>query len=121
MGTSKPMQQNIFIIGARGNVGSTLVRQIYNKRDTDASIHANPTRVVGLASATSCLVSKKGISKKAAFEFLSDTARAGARSLEDIVPWAQKNFRDLVFVDVTALNAPMISLHTRIIEKTPFS
>ena len=116
------MPQNVFIIGATGKVGSTLTRQIYNKGDTKFSLHANPTRIVGLASSSSLVFSRKGISQTAAFDFLN-TKKGSAQyhNLEELLVLARKNFKDLVFVDMTALREPMTEFHKKIIRETRYS
>lgn len=101
------MIQYIFIIGATGKVGSTLVRQILEKKDGDFRIRQNPTRIVGLASKTHYQFSKDGLSKKECLNFIK---REGAfreyDSMEDIlvrVKEAGYGFeRKLIFVDATA-------------------
>ena len=65
------MFQDVFIIGATGKVGSTLVRQILEKRDTDTSLHANPTRIVGVASRDNFVYSPRGLSPSQAYSFAS--------------------------------------------------
>jgi homoserine dehydrogenase len=42
------MFQNVAVIGT-GNVGGSVVRQVFNKGDNDSTANANPTRIVGLA------------------------------------------------------------------------
>lgn len=114
------MYQNIFILGATGKVGSTLLRQVFDMGDTDPRLHANPTRIVGLASSSSVVFSKKGIGRKAAFEFVRNKKGATYKDLNGLLTLA-KNSDDLVFVDVTALNEPMIAFHKNVIGKTPHS
>ncbi|OGG79129.1 hypothetical protein A3A39_00715 [Candidatus Kaiserbacteria bacterium RIFCSPLOWO2_01_FULL_54_13] len=115
------MYQNVFIIGATGKVGSTLVHQIYEKGDTSRSIHVNPTRIVGLASSSSVAFSKKGIGKKEALKFLKTKNGISYNRLDELIALARTNRDHLVFVDVTALKEPMIEFHKKVISKTPFS
>ena len=49
------MIQDVFIIGATGNVGTELVKQIFEDDDTSTVRHPNPTRIVGVASSESFL------------------------------------------------------------------
>ena len=120
------MIQDVFIIGATGKVGRTLVKQIFERGDTDSRRHVNPTRIVGLASSTHTIYSSSGISKKEAYSFANrgngDANKYG--SLFDLLEMAKSGFRDrkstFVFVDVTALNESMTQFHLHVIENTPY-
>src|SRR3989344_686200 len=91
------MHQRIFIIGATGKVGSTLTRQIYQKGDIDASLHVNPTRVVGLASSSSLVFSRKGIPQKTAFNFLkTKKGHSSYNNLTELITLVRKNCDNLV-------------------------
>src|SRR3989338_11421932 len=79
------MRQNVFIIGATGKVGAALVRQIYERGDTDTSLHANPTRVVGLASSSSYIYSDRGIRQTDAANFVKPKRGRLYDSLGDFV------------------------------------
>ncbi len=121
------MIQDIYIIGATGNVGSELVKQIFEKGDTDSGLHANPTRVVGLASSTHTLYLPKGISQDQAYNFINrnyDEAQP-YRNLGELLHGARYGYRDeetmLVFVDATAINEPMTEFHLQVIRETPYS
>ena len=120
------MIQDVYIIGATGKVGKTLVRQIFEWGDTDAAKHLNPTRIVGLASSSRTIYSPDGISSKEAFSFTNrETANAGRyENLFDILNLAKSGFKNdkssLVFVDVTALHEPMSKFHLHVMEKTPY-
>src|SRR3989338_6340683 len=109
------MRQNVFIIGATGKVGATLVRQIYERGDTDTSLHANPTRVVGLASSSSYIYSDRGIRHKDALKFIATKNGHSYNGLDDLVSLVKKRRDDLIFVDATALNEPMLAFHKKII------
>jgi len=113
--------QDVFIIGATGKVGSTLLRQIFENRDTDPRRHSNPTRVVGLASSSSVLLSPKGLTKKEAFDFLKKKNGLTYRTLDELIGHVRKKHRELVFVDVTALNEAMTAFHRKIIGGTSYS
>ena len=63
------MIQDVFIIGATGKVGKTVVRQIFERGDTDLRMHLNPTRVVGLASSADFIYSSDGLAKNEAYSF----------------------------------------------------
>lgn len=121
------MIQDLYIVGATGNVGSTLVKQIFEKGDTDPARHANPTRIVGLASSKHALYLPDGIGSQQAFAF-ADKKCDGAgeyNNLGELLQTARYGPRDektmLVFVDVTALKEQMIEFHHEVISKTPYS
>lgn len=120
------MIQDIFVIGATGKVGKTLVKQIFEKGDTDANIHVNPTRVVGLASSNDVIYSPKGISTQEALSFTEKNYKNTKeyKHLNEFVDIIQHSIRhersQLVFVDVTPINEPMTEFHLRVIEETPY-
>lgn len=120
------MIQDIFIIGATGKVGKTLVRQIFENADTEARFHPNPTRVIGLASSKNYIFSQKGLSKSMSYEFAEKRLPDSRpyNNLNELLKIAsgnrQENDSTLAFVDVTALNKPMIDFHLKIINETPF-
>lgn len=125
------MFQDVFVLGARGKVGSTLVRQIYDKGDTDTNLHSNPTRVVGLVDQDSphlsLLFNQEGISQRGAEEFI---AREGSypkfESLNDLLDFVVANYhlsngeKMLSFADVTNARKEMGEFHLRTIRETPF-
>lgn len=120
------MIQDVFIIGATGKVGRTLVEHIIKKGDTDATIHANPTRIVGLASSKHFVYSPNGISQQQAYNFISrlpDNAKPYAEltELSEAVNGYPNNESSLVFVDVTAVNEPMTRFHLHVIRQTSHS
>lgn len=111
------MTQYIFIIGATGNVGRTLVSQIFGKGDNDFKIHHNPTKIVGLASSSHYLFLRDGISKENCFKFTERTAPSEEYgTLDDLLAVAKEagyGFeRRLIFADVTA--ADTLDFHLRI-------
>ncbi len=115
------MIQYIFIIGATGKVGSTLVRQILEKKDGDFRIRKNPTRIVGLASQRHYLFSKDGLSRKECLQFIKkEAAPKEYRSMDDIlvrVKEAGYGFeRKLIFVDVTAATT-FTDFHLRVCDE----
>mgnify|MGYP001574927211 CR=1 FL=1 len=120
------MIQDVYIIGATGKVGRELVKQIFEKGDTDPARHLNPTRVVGLASSTHTLYLPQGISQEQASAFAkkdyAGTQKYGR--LEELLERARYGLRGeestLVFVDATALNEPMTQFHLKVIEQTPY-
>lgn len=119
------MIQDVFIIGATGKVGRTLVKQIFEKGDTDAKLHANPTRIVGLASSRKVMHSQNGISRNDAINFSERTHKNSCNykhlnELIDIIKY-RKQENQLVFIDVTPINEPMTDFHLHVMEKTPYS
>ena len=120
------MIQDVFIIGATGKVGRTLVRQIFEKGDADIERHANPTRIIGLASSSSLLYSQNGISKEDAINFSEKKydGSAAYKKLKELLEIVERSARDgktnLVFVDVTSINMPMTEFHLHVIEETPY-
>lgn len=120
------MIQDLYIVGATGNVGSTLVKQIFEKGDTNSTRHLNPTRVVGLASSSHTLYLPHGISQEQAFAFAGKDYKGAERysHLGELLERAGYGLRGeestLVFVDTTALNEPMIQFHLQVIEQTHY-
>ncbi|MBI4209939.1 MAG: hypothetical protein HY544_00325 [Candidatus Diapherotrites archaeon] len=116
------MIQDVFIIGATGNVGSTLVRQIIERRDADAKLHNNPTRIVGLASNKSLAYSSRGIGPKEALSFSAGAIVGKPLPLPEILSLALGGgHENLAFVDVTALKDEMLGFHKKVIGKTGFT
>ncbi len=118
------MIQDLFIIGATGKVGKTLVSQIIEKKDMDASIHANPTRIVGLASSTHFVFEPKSIKPTQAYDFSNRRYHNSIsyHNLDEILDAVgNRNESSLVFVDATALNEPMTKFHLYIIRDTSYS
>ena len=118
------MTQDVYIIGATGTVGSELVRQVFEKGDTDPA-RPNPTRVVGLASSTHTLYSAKGLTPEQSLAFAGGS-HANSRAYRDLneLLGVGSNGRTteenvLAFVDATALNEPMAQFHSYVIEETP--
>lgn len=120
------MIQDVYVMGATGRVGSEVVRQIFEKGDTDPTRHTNPTRIVGLASSTHTLYISQGISPEQAFNFTkkdykgAETYGKYGELLEKARYGLRNDESQLVFVDVTALNEPMTQFHLQIIGQTPY-
>ncbi len=118
------MIQDVFIIGATGNVGSTLVRQIVDRKDTDPGLHKNPTRIVGLASKESCIYRPEGIGANDALAFagrkLSGERPASPEGMLSMVSGHGSADSRLVFVDATSLKGEMMAFHKKIIRETLF-
>ncbi|MAG39978.1 hypothetical protein CMI41_03350 [Candidatus Pacearchaeota archaeon] len=115
------MIQDVFIIGATGGVGKTLVKQIFEKGDTDPNLHKNPTRVIGLASSSSFAHDPYGLSERKRDEFYSRSCGSNY-SLNDLLKAVSKEGRDsnLSFVDVTSVGQEMVDFHRSVINETPY-
>ncbi len=122
------MLQDLFIIGATGRVGKTLVQQIFDKKDNDSSLHENPTRIVALTShsSSSFIYNPKGISHKRALEF--QRTKLGFHPSHPNV-WLEKVCQDynpndeskrITFVDVSIGQKDMLDFHSKVIEGTPY-
>lgn len=117
------MIQDVFILGATGKVGRTLVSQIFENGDTNYLIHENPTRIVGIASSTRFIYNfEKGISLESTMRFNNGSAGVSIKGLRDIFS-AFREYRSdlgkqLTVVDATGCANEMIDLHLRIIEGT---
>jgi len=118
------MAQDLFIIGATGKVGSTLVRQILTEGDTDALKHTNPTRIVGLASSKNYIYNPDGISNSECYEFARGNSSKGKNytNLSQILEEVKKLHRNgsLVFADVTSAGKEMTKFHLEVIRNTNF-
>jgi len=112
------MIQDVFIIGATGKVGKTLVSQIFEKGDTDKRKHKNPTRIIGLASSKSFIHSKHGLSEDICKSFSKKESEGSSYGSPDDLLGIQ--FDDnVVFVDATANREEMKDFHLKVIEETP--
>ena len=121
-------KQDVFIIGATGNVGRTLVRQIFERGDTDNGRHANPTRIVGLASSRKFVFSSYGLTEALCYGF-ADKKEEGIEcrayaNLDEILRTVIDGYRGAqetcAFVDVTAVNEAMLGFHQNVINNTSF-
>ena len=110
------MIQDVFIIGATGKVGRTLVSQINGKGDADQDAHANPTRIVGLASSKEFAFSQNGLPLTGG-RIPNPTEYHGLGELLKAAECCKSN---MVFVDATALNEPMTEFHLNVIQNTPY-
>ena len=112
--------QNIFILGATGNVGRELVRQIVENPDCDPSRHPNPTRIVGLASRTKgYFYLQEGIRNRFAKEF-SEGMWEGPK-YEGPFGLLKILREETVFVDVTDDKVELPAFHLHVIGHTEHS
>jgi aspartokinase/homoserine dehydrogenase 1 len=118
------MIQDVFIIGAAGNVGKQVVRQILESNDCNPEVHDNPTRIVGLGRLGEHVFHPKGISEENSFAFIEGAGDVKKHeSLSDIlkeVLAAYTGDSSLVFIDVTAGKDALEAFHKEVIETTPF-
>lgn len=115
------MIQDVVIMGSTGKVGNTLINQILGADGVNPLNRKSPVRIIGLASSTHFLYLPEGISKQQTARFIGKDYTNIPRlyNLEELIDEARNhhpNSSRLVFVDVTALNDPMTSLHLKINE-----
>jgi homoserine dehydrogenase len=119
------MIQDLFIMGATGKVGRTLVNQIIEKKDIDPNVHANPTRIVGLASSKDFVFSPKGLAPSESYDFVNKCHEYKECSdFDELISLANNDYKHdestLVFIDVTALNEAMTKFHLKVLKESPF-
>ncbi len=110
------MVERVIIIGATGNVGRTLVRQMVEK--DMGSMHRNPTVIVGMASREEFAFERDGIPPEKALAFAErksigkDTHSSNV--FEDIFNMIKGCWEPFRVIDVTA-SKEILDLHLRII------
>ena len=120
------MHQNIFIIGATGQVGRTLIKQVV--KNDSAENHVNPTRIIGLASRDKVILNTGGMNAAQLLE-MSATREGVLRALSsgkdiksmiDISNMANDRGLngEVVFVDVTADTERALEFHQHVITQT---
>ena len=123
------MRQNVVVIGATGQVGRELLKQVAASDVPELSIHENPTVVVGLLDSKHFSINLGGFSKELLEDFGSTNKKVaavmGACELPPGgiigVPDMMRTLgyhQDLVYVDATALNEDARDLHLKIISET---
>jgi aspartokinase/homoserine dehydrogenase 1 len=110
--------QNVFIMGATGNIGQALISQIYDYKDHKKELHANPTRIVGLACRSRIEYNASGFSEDYARSF-----RGTGKGQDDLDPIkgfvSQSGLEEkIIFIDVTAAGDEMTELHKQIMQET---
>lgn len=110
--------QNIFIMGATGNIGKSLISQIYDCKDHKKILHSNPTRIVGLACRSRIEYNAEGFSEKYAKSFRG--TGKGRDTLDVIRSFVSRSELEekIIFVDVTAVGDEMTGLHRQIMQET---
>ena len=119
------MHQNVFVIGATGNVGRATLEQMIRRGDTDERLHQNPTRIVGVASSKSFIYMPEGMPDEAVVCFSRKEVEGRRYPLHGhriFIEEALRNRPDgtFVFVDVTALKKDMLEFHKAVISETTF-
>ncbi len=118
--------QNVFILGATGQVGTEVVKQIvaYDGMNHE---HRNPTHIIGIADSTNFILSIGGvavpevISQDSLKNLLLQNEESNWYSLhKEILNAVKKSWMEweVIFVDVTAEGQQMIDFHTAVIENT---
>jgi homoserine dehydrogenase len=124
--------QNVFIIGATGNIGSELVRQILEKDSPQLGEHKNPTRIVGVANSKGYLFNPGGITmlhdipesqlnqdnfKTYLKDLLEPEILRKENGLSDLLTETNKAGMDgeLIFVDTTDGNEELFKFHRQVI------
>lgn len=118
------MIQNVFLIGP-GNIGRAFLSRVIEKDLEECKNHINPTRIVGIANSTGFIFSENGIptetltkiseSQKLSKQII-ESKGAKFSNLQELIQRAQRSsMRDVVFVDSTSLEEPMIEFHKSII------
>ncbi len=106
------MVKSVFIIGATGMIGSELTSQIVHI-DED-------TRIVGVASSTDYLFSRRGIDGDTALGFSQRKVQGKPYgSLENLLDVAANGSGHITFVDATGENRPMTDFQLAVIQHTP--
>jgi len=107
-------QINIFIAGA-GNVGSKLIRQLYQQQTFLRDHLRLQVRVVGIANSKKAVVKNEGIDLSNWEKVLADGNSSRIDQFVDEI--IEKNLRNSVFVDVTASDK-VAEVYERLLQKT---
>jgi cytochrome c biogenesis protein ResB len=108
--------QNVFILGASGQVGTEVVKQIWAVDGVNRG-HQNPTRIVGIANSTRFQLSPGGImmpeviTRDSMRSLLSEENRTQSYDSHQQILEAVRTMGmewEIVFVDVTADGQTMI-------------
>src|SRR6476646_2502492 len=107
-------QINIFIAGA-GNVGSKLIRQLYQQQTFLRDHLRLQVRVVGIALSKQAVIKNEGIDLSSWEKILADGSSSHIEQFVDEI--IEKNLRNSVFVDVTASDK-VAEVYERLLQKT---
>ncbi|MBI2101932.1 hypothetical protein HYT53_04965 [Candidatus Woesearchaeota archaeon] len=120
------MIQDLFIIGATGNVGGTFINQILENGGVNPCNPGQFERIVGLASKTNFVFSPEGLSKQQIASFRAKNYQGTQRfiNLGELVEDVDRNYRQnssrLVFVDATNAIQPMTHFHLEVLGRTHY-
>lgn len=96
---SEIKQIHLYICGT-GNVGTKLIRQIYDQNQYLRENHFINLRIAGLSNSRKMIFADRGISEQAYINWNEDGIEASAQKFaEEIIA---RNLRNSVFVDITA-------------------
>lgn len=130
--------QNVFIIGATGNVGSELIRQILLHDSPKTGKHRNPTNIVGIANKagygfntggvciqnispeTEILKNSKEFKDFLISEFNKDFTEYSNEKLEGLLKVIEREGLegDVVFIDATDGKDDLTKFHQKVINDT---
>jgi len=116
------MTQDVFIMGAPGGVGSTLVSQIFDKGDASFARHKNSTRIIGAVSKTRLTNNDRGLTEKTCKDFSARVFKGGElKGYEHLKRIADELEKPVTFVDVTTGGKGMLDFHLHLIRNTHHS
>ncbi|MDC0506230.1 hypothetical protein OAN96_01395 [Candidatus Gracilibacteria bacterium] len=118
------MRQSVFILGASGNVGRELIKQIVQKDGIGK--HSNPSVIVGVANSNSYIFDSRGISGDILSKILDSRVgatdmftRQGTRfqQLGELLDQVKQNGLngEVVFADVTAGQQELLDFHKQVL------
>ena len=127
--------QNVFIIGATGNVGSELIRQILLHDSPKTGKHQNPTNIVGIANTSGYCSNIGGVriqntppkteiledstlfKKFLVSEVKQDLTKYGDVKVEELLKVIEQEGLegDVVFIDATDGKNDLTNFHKRVI------
>lgn len=114
------MIQKAFFVGGTGSIAGGVARQMIQLRDNDPKLHANPTRIVGLASRKAGYIyDEAGIPNDKVIAF-TEGQILGTRfhKASDLINLVRE---PTVFLDLTAGAEEMLDFHNRVIFETEHS
>jgi homoserine dehydrogenase len=110
------MTQKVFVLGATGNVGRPLVRQMVENSDCDAARHPNPTQIDGLAASpiNGRIYCEDGIRPRVALDF-SERRMPGLR-YDRLTDLLRPSWKETTYIDVTNAKEEALEFHMRVIK-----
>ncbi|MDQ7009435.1 MAG: hypothetical protein Q9M94_04065 [Candidatus Gracilibacteria bacterium] len=121
------MKQRIFILGASGNVGRELVKQIFEK--DGIGFHTNPSVIVGVANSQNFIFNSSGLETSQIEQIIESREKAvhilekdGTKinELSDLLEVIKKYGLDgeVIFADVTAGKEELLEFHKQVIHNS---